>query len=227
MDQPINIPENLPLEPIEVGPPKEDRPQREVEPRKRPKWLWFLVVGGIFIAGLIVLRFAGGTFIREAIQEVTIEERTAEFSELGQPAPYFELENLGGGKIQIADFLGKPLVLVFWTTWNISSVDQLRILDDLESNKGATSVTEVAPLFEVVAINNQEDRSIVSSFVERGDYDTEVLLDETGAVGEAYKIKTLPVMYFLDEDGNIAYIYVGLLDAEEIVDKVGEVLSEE
>jgi len=134
-------------------------------------------------------------------------------------APYFELENLQGGKVKVSDFLGKPVVLVFWTTWNVLSVDQIRILTEVELPR------EVQ--LQIITINSQEDRSVVSSFVERGDYDIEVLLDESGAVGEMYKIKTLPVMYFLDKDGNVADIYVGLLDAEAIVEKVGEILSGE
>ncbi|MDP3697522.1 MAG: TlpA disulfide reductase family protein [Candidatus Taylorbacteria bacterium] len=234
------IPENLPIL------------QQETSKQGRPKWFWFLVAAVIISAGLLVLRFAGGIFIKEVTQDVIVEERTAEFSEISQLAPYFELENLKGEKIKISDFLGKPAVLTFWTTWNTLSVDQMRIFETLRSDLKGISRSEAIPvevprhepspddlgegqvglrggesLFRTITINSQEDRSIVSNFIERGNYGVEVLLDENGAVGEMYKVRTLPVTYFLDKEGNIADIYVGLLDAEAIVDKVGEIISGE
>lgn len=211
------IPEHIPTGPVEEQP-------------KRPKWFWFAIVSiisGVFAAGILVLRFTGGTFIREVTQEVVIEERGDEldistFRNLsGLLAPYFELENLKGEKVKISDFLDKPVVITFWTTWNTLSVDQLKILSEVEPPG------EVRPLFEVVAINNQEDRSIVSNFIERGGYDIMVLLDESGAVGELYEVRTLPITYFLDKNGSIADIHIGILDTKTVVDKIGEILSEE
>lgn len=188
----------------------------EVQPPRFPKWFWFAIIGGIFAAGILVLSFAGGTLVKEVTQEVAVEEIATEFSEVGQAAPYFELPDLKEKKVKVSDFLGKPAVITFWTTWNSLSVGQLRILSEI---KGPD------PLFYAIAINSQEDRSIVSNFIERGGYEIEVLLDENGSVGELYKVKTLPITYFLDKDGNVDYIYVGLLDAESIVDKVGEILN--
>jgi hypothetical protein len=36
---------------------------------------------------------------------------------VGQPAPSFSTTALGGGRLSLADYRGKPLVLVFWATY--------------------------------------------------------------------------------------------------------------
>ncbi|MBM3239586.1 redoxin domain-containing protein [Candidatus Poribacteria bacterium] len=40
-----------------------------------------------------------------------------ESSLIGQPAPNFTLQDLGGNQISLADFKGKPVILNFWATW--------------------------------------------------------------------------------------------------------------
>ena len=35
----------------------------------------------------------------------------------GQPAPSFSTAAIGGARLSLADYRGKPLVLVFWATY--------------------------------------------------------------------------------------------------------------
>ena len=180
---------------------------------------WGLIAIGVTGIGIVLLSVAGRLFIQEVVQEITIEEtaRTDFGIEIGTTAPHWELPDLAGNSVPLEDFLGEPLVLTFWTTWNSMAVDQVSIFDMYLARFGSQ-------LFTIVAVNNQEDESVVANFVRRGGYSVRVLLDETGEIGEIYNAKHLPVTYFLDRDGIIRNVFVGVLSEEMLVERAKAIL---
>jgi peroxiredoxin len=173
-----------------------------------------LIVIGAIVIMFFVLHFAGNIFIKEIVQNVapkTYENKNTAV-ELDKEAPFFELPDLSGNKVKLSDYLGSPLVITFWAAWNQTSADQIGILDDILSKNKSM-------LFKVITVNNQEDKSAVQSFVKRGGYKLNVLLDEKGAIGELYQAINLPVSYFLDKDGAIKDIFVGVLNEKMLIDK--------
>ena len=126
---------------------------------KSIKWIVIAIIS--LVLGLFLLRLAGESFIQEVIQEVVIEDVDVEGIEVGQKAPHWDLADLVGRRMSLSDFRGTPLVLTFWSTWNSAAVDQINILNTYLSQ-------DRTPLFNIVTINNQEDRSTVSHFMRRG-----------------------------------------------------------
>ena len=178
-----------------------------------------LIGVGIVILIFFVLKMAGSFFIKGIVQEVSVKTYGIEnvSADLNREAPFFELADLNGNAVKLSDFSGGPVVVTFWATWNAQSADQIKIFDDyLIKNKN--------PLFKIITINNQEDKSIVSSFIKRGGYKLAVLLDEKGATGELYKARNLPVSYFLDKNGVIKDIFVGVLNERALVDKSEKII---
>ncbi|MBI4837283.1 MAG: TlpA family protein disulfide reductase [Candidatus Portnoybacteria bacterium] len=185
---------------------------------------WFLIIIGIIILLfliLLILRLIGGVFIKEITQEVSVktyEDKDAVAS-LNKEAPFFELPDLAGNKIKLSDFLGSPLVITFWTTWNSASADQIKIFDDFLSKNKSLPAGEAGILFKILTINSQEDKSAVSNFIKRGGYQLNVLLDEKGAISEIYRARNLPITYFLDKNGAIKDIFMGVLNEKMLVDR--------
>ena len=181
---------------------------------------WGLIVLAIIVPGIFLLNMVGKAFIQEIVQEVSIkeEERKAFGIGIDEKAPHWELFDLEGNSVKLSDFLGEPLVITFWAGWNSMSADQIKIFDEYvsQNKKG---------LFEIVSINNQEDKSIVLNFIQRGGYQVPVLLDETGEVGELYKVRTLPITYFLDKNGIIKDVFAGALSKEMLVEKVQKIIQ--
>jgi len=173
----------------------------------------------VAIFGFVLLSIVGRFFITEVVQEVEIKDASTKIfgTTIGEEAPHWELVNLDGKMFKTAEFLGRPVVLTFWSTWNQYSADQIRVLDNyLSVNQDSLAV--------IVTINSQEDRSAVSQFIKRGEYDVPVLLDESGAVSEEYRIKALPTTYFLDSDGIIVDVFVGALSEKMLVEKTESII---
>lgn len=178
---------------------------------------WILITSIIIIVGIFILQIVGKFFIKEIVQDIVIEEPKQIYGVvIGEQAPYFELSDFLGKKTALSDFFGEPIVLTFWTSWNSMAIDQINIFDRFLSNND--------PLFTIITVNNQETRNVVSQFMRRGAYQVTVFLDESGAVGELYEIRNLPTTYFIDTDGVVQDVFVGILSEELLLDKVQAIL---
>lgn len=139
---------------------------------------------------------------------------------LGNKAPYFDLPSLDDKRIKSSLFMNKPLVIIFWSSWNVESANQLKIIDDYIS-----SVENKDNLFSIISINSQEDMSVVKSFMRRGGYAISTGVDMKGIITESYSIKSLPTTFFIDRDGVIRTIYSGVLNKEMFMGKVEQLLN--
>jgi len=175
-----------------------------------------LIALALLAAGFLLLNIAGQLFIREVVQVVSLGEgANAEITgvAIGEEAPFWELGDLAGQKVALSHYQDKPLVVTFWSTWNQIAADQISVFDRYLARDTNT-------LFEIITINNQEGRGIVSNFMRRGGYQVRVLLDETGAVGELYKVKSLPVTYFIDKEGIVRDIVIGAMSEKMLEERI-------
>jgi len=182
--------------------------------------IWVLVIGAA-IGGVIVLIISGQFFIGEIIQEVDVPDPTniTRVVALGEKAPLGELADTSGNMVRLAEYIGKPLALTFWVSWNPLAVDQIKVFDSYLLGEDTRK-----ELFQIITINNQEDPSIVKNFIRRGGYQVFVLLDEDGAMGERYSIQTLPITYFINSEGIVQSVFTGVLSEKTFIDKIEELL---
>lgn len=187
----------------------------------RSRFLFLLLAALLVVGGILLLRYGAQRAVPELVQEVHIPE-VPEGEELslkpGDASPYFELKDLDGAVHKRTDFEGRPLVIVFWTTWNAHALDQIRVIDGYLAHTAN-------PSFFVLAINSQEDKGRVASFFTRGGYHIPLALDEKGEVSEAYHLRVVPTIYFIDAKGIIREIAVGTLREQDLVDKASALLA--
>jgi hypothetical protein len=179
----------------------------------------------IFVFGFIALLFlgvmlGGAYFLPSVAKDVAHTNATTSEALLGERAPYFDLPNLVGDHVAVSAFVDKPLLVVFWASWNEQSTDALHIIDEY-----LAAEPRVASLVSVVAINSQEEKSLVSTYMRRGGYRVPVLLDALGKTSEEYEVKSLPVYYFIDHTGVVREIYAGVLSQKMLGDKIEQLLK--
>lgn len=177
--------------------------------------------GLIFIAGKDILPSLLGNNTQTNISNISTS--TADQKLLNKKAPSFDLPDNLKGRVDSSKFLNSPLVIIFWSTWNQDSIDQLKIVDDyISQNKGKNSLDS---LVSFLAIDSQEDPSVADSFINRSGYSVPFALDAYGDVSEAYNIKSLPTMYFIDSDGIVNQIYTGILSQNMIENGLEQLLK--
>ena len=177
----------------------------------------FIAVGLVVL--FIVVYFGGVLFLPAATQPASdANVGTADASFVGTRPPYFDLPNLAGDHVTLGDFPDTPVLVVFWSTWDAAAADQVKILDDYLASPSPI-------LAKVIAIDSQEERSVVISFMRRGGYRVPTLVDALGSVSEAYHIKSLPTFYFINAEGLVVATYSGVLSAKAIGDRVEQILK--
>lgn len=117
-------------------------------------------------------------------------------------APDFELPSINGGKVSLASFRGKVVILNFWTKTCRPCLEEMPSLADLakalKPHPGVVLVT-------ITTDESAEDaRDTMKSVLGGGDPPFEVLVDsESAIVQDKYGTKLFPETWFIDKEGVI------------------------
>ena len=130
---------------------------------------------------------------------------------LGTAAPDFKLMNVDGREVELADFAGKPALLVMFMCNHCPFV--VHVTDELARLSSEYMGRGVA----VVGINSNDTAThpadsperMVAEAEERG-YAFPYLFDETQAVAKAYRAACTPDFFLFDQDRKL--VYRGQLD---------------
>jgi peroxiredoxin len=130
--------------------------------------------------------------------------------QVGGPAPSFEAKTLEGKMVSLSDYRGKVVLLTFWATWCEPCKKEMPEI------QGAYEKHQEEGLV-VLAVNFGENLDTASDFTHHGKLTFPVLLDRRVNIAERYGVISLPVTFFIDQDGIIRERVVGgTLTAEGI-----------
>ena len=126
---------------------------------------------------------------------------------VGKAAPVFELQQLGGGKINLANAVkaNKVTLVNFWASWCGPCREELPHLNKLLTemrNKG----------FDILSINVTDNADTVGKVWKSGGFSMKVLL-KGDDVANKYKVSGIPTNYLVGSDGKILAAYVGFDEA--------------
>ena len=138
---------------------------------------------------------------------------------VGGPAPQFELETLDGDTVKLSDFKGEFVVLNFWATWCGPCIKEMPELQKTHLSSGENKI-------KIIAVNLSESKDRVDKFTQDHQLTFPVLLDGFGNTSERYKVRSLPVTYFISPDGIIrGKIVGGGLTQEIIASKISQIMN--
>ncbi len=127
---------------------------------------------------------------------------------IGAVAPSFSLSDSAGNAVDIRYLRGRKTVLTAWATWSPMAQIQVPIMDMLAK--------EDRENVNVLLFSIQESKGVVETYLRRGNYDLQSVIDPNGDLLDLYPITTLPQHFFLDRKGVIQKTHTGFLDKESL-----------
>lgn len=129
----------------------------------------------------------------------------------------FELTDLEGNTVKLADFRGKVVFVNFWATWCPPCRQEMPEFNEankvFEENGDAVLLT--VNLTTGGARGETEDK--VRKFMADNGYNMKVLLDKTGKVADKYKIYAIPTTYVIDGDGRVYTYFEGTTSKDKLM----------
>jgi thiol-disulfide isomerase/thioredoxin len=128
------------------------------------------------------------------------DERKAEVAgtKMSKPAPAWELVDLQGKTVKLADLKGSIVILDFWATWCEPCRKAMPVLDNWMKTKMPSGV-------KVYSINVWErNADVVAPFWNERNY-AMTMLYGTNNLSQDYGFDGIPYICIIDKNGNIRY----------------------
>jgi thiol-disulfide isomerase/thioredoxin len=140
---------------------------------------------------------------------------------VGGTSPNFTTQDLGGRKVSLSDFGGRPVLLSFWATWCTVCHDELPALQRLQNRYQSLG-------FAVLLVNYRETSSDrMRQYLSGLQVNLESVVDPDGAIAAAYGVDIgLPVNVLSDRSGKVARILIGEVPIATIESAIQQMVSQ-
>ena len=139
---------------------------------------------------------------------------------VGGQARGFTSWDLGGRKVSLSDFTGRPVLLSFWATWCTVCKDELPALQRLQSTYRSGGLA-------VVAVNYRESSTTrMSQYLAGLHVNLQSVVDPDGSIASAYGVDIgLPVNILLDRSSTVVRVMIGEVPTASIEDAVKQAVA--
>ena len=126
------------------------------------------------------------------------------------PAPGFEVRDVTGKRLRLADLLARgPVVLDFWATWCKPCVQALPELEAVHRKYGPRGVTVVG-----ISVDSPRNFAKVRPFAQKLGLTFPVVLDHDGRLQQLFQVRGCPTTFVIAQDGTIVRARQGYLPGD-------------
>ncbi|MCB8987704.1 MAG: redoxin domain-containing protein [Ardenticatenaceae bacterium] len=178
--------------------------------RSRYEWAIWIVVAALLGGGWI---FLSKEDVR-APQTLSLTEAPI----VGHLAPDFTLANTFGETYTLSEYRGQPVVLNFWASWCGPCRVEMPFFERTQMKFNG----RVA----ILGVNQGESVATIRDFGARQDIGYPLLVDEDNDINLRYTINSLPTTIFIDADGVVREVVVGVVTQAVLEDRLESMLAE-
>lgn len=141
------------------------------------------------------------------------EGKIAKLELIGQPAPRIGAEDRQGKRVDWDDYQGKVVLVDFWATNCAPCLAEFPNLKQIYEDYRPRG-------FEILGVSLDEDGQTVDAFCERAKLPWRMVMNESpeGEVGKRFKVRTIPSLYLVDQQGKVVQLDVRGKDLRTAID---------
>jgi len=128
---------------------------------------------------------------------------------LNNPAPLFAVDSLNGkGKIDLAQWKGKVVLVDFWATWCEPCKKAFPKLDELRVKYEQSG-------FAIVAVSEDDEANGIAAFGTTHGGKFPLVWDKDKSIAGKWKPKAMPSSFVVDKKGVVRFVHLGYHEGEE------------
>ena len=133
------------------------------------------------------------------------------------PAPPISGKTLAGEPFDLADYVGKPVVVNFWASWCTTCKDEAAALGDAERKWRDKGVV-------FVGMDSSDKDVDAKKFELLYGMEYTSLIDRDGLQSPDWGVTGYPETFFIGKDGRIVSKYISAIDAVTLDQRIAEIL---
>jgi thiol-disulfide isomerase/thioredoxin len=135
----------------------------------------------------------------------------------------FELPDMQGHLVRLADLRGRPVLINIWATWCSPCREEMPSMDALYKDYSVKGLAIVA------IATDAGGEAVVAPFMQAHGLTLPVLLDPQNMVGTQLQVPGIPTSYLLDKQGRVIDLVIGARDwhSRQIQHLIEQLLAEE
>ena len=136
-------------------------------------------------------------------------------------ASNFTVYDIDGNKIELADNIGKPVVVNFWATWCPPCKAELPYFNQIYNELS----DEVTFMMVDLTDGNNETVDGVTEFIQGNSYTFPVYFDKDANAAYSYHVSSIPMTLFIDKSGYLVEYHIGAMDEQTLREYIGFLLT--
>lgn len=178
----------------------------------------------VFLIALMI----GATLLYNSLRDIAEPDRfaTEPTEETEDPhltkAPDVKFTDMDGNERTLSEFLGKPIILNFWASWCGPCKSEMPDFQKAYQEYD----TQVQFLMVNCTSSPQETMDKAKAFIADSGFTFPVFFDTTGEASQAYSAYTIPMTWFIDQDGYLAAYAQGSLSGNALRQGISMITAE-